>query len=481
MKNNIAMIGLAVMGENLAMNIESKGFSVSVYDIDSNRVTDFISTRGKYKNILATYSLEELVKSLEKPRKIMMMIRAGDPVDQVINNLLPYLDENDIIIDGGNSNYLDTIRRSKMLMEKNIHFVGAGVSGGEEGALNGPSIMPGGPASAINHILPIFKAISADVNGDKCSEWMSTDGSGHFIKMVHNGIEYGDMQLITETYNIMKDILKIDFDEMSEIFNSWNNGKLNSYLVEITSNILKFKDQDNLPLVTKILDKAGQKGTGKWTAISSLEENVPLTLITEAVYARIISSKKEERVRANEVYGNLEIKSSVNKDEFIKHLENALYVAKIISYAQGFDLIKEASKTHNWDFNYSNIAKIWRGGCIIRSGFLNNIMDAYNNNPSLENLLMDSYFVNEIKERINSFRIVLSKAILNGIPTPTLSSALSYFDSYTKALLPTGLIQAQRDYFGAHTYERLDKKAGEFFHTNWTGRGGTTKSTTYNK
>lgn len=479
-KAQFGMIGLAVMGENLTMNIESRGFSVGVFDIDLARVKNFEETKAKNKNIITNYSLKDFVENLEKPRKIMMMIRAGSPVDQVIEQLLPLVEEGDIIIDGGNSNFPDSIRRTNYLAEKNIHFIGSGVSGGEEGALTGPSIMPGGSKEAWKHIKPVFQAIAADVNGDKCAEWIGSDGAGHFVKMVHNGIEYGDMQLITESYDIMRKVLKLDHDEMSNIFKKWDKGKLNSYLIEITGNILAFKEEDGSPLVTKIMDKAGQKGTGKWTAITSLEENAPLTMITEAVYARIISSKKNERIEAEKVYPKQEINFAGNKEEFIGHIENALFASKIVSYAQGFDLMQVASNTYNWELNFSNIAKIWRGGCIIRSAFLNNIMDAYNNNPNLVNLLLDNYFKEAIMSSLNSWRIVVSEAVKNGIPTPAMSSALNYFDSYTTGSLPTNLLQAQRDYFGAHTYERVDKKAGEFFHTNWTGKGGNTSSTTYN-
>lgn len=478
-KAQFGMIGLAVMGENLAKNIESKGFSVGVFDIDEKRVKDFYNS-VKDKNFIPNYNLKDFVENLESPRKIMMMIRAGDPVDQVIEQLIPLVNKGDIIIDGGNSNFKDTIRRVKYLEEKGVNFIGSGVSGGEEGALLGPSIMPGGSVNAWPHIKPIFQAISADVNGDKCSEWIGRGGAGHFVKMVHNGIEYGDMQLITESYDLMHNLLKLDHDEMSNIFNKWNDGPLDSYLIEITSNILKFKDEDNTPLVTKILDKAGQKGTGKWTAITSLEENVSLTMITEAVYARIISSKKDERIIAEKKYPKEEITFSGNKNEFINHLEKALLASKIVSYAQGFDLMNEASLAYDWDLNFVNIAKIWRGGCIIRSKFLNNIMDAYTNNPKLTNLLMDDYFSKVIKDSLNSWKYVVSVAVLNGIPTPGMSSALNYFNSYTRETLPSNLLQAQRDYFGAHTYERVDKKRGEFFHTNWTGTGGKTKSTTYN-
>ena len=479
-KADIGMIGLAVMGENLVMNMASKGFFVSAFDIDSKRVLDFTEGRAKGKTIQTYTNLKDFVSSLEKPRKIMMMIRAGSPVDQVIDQLIPLVDQGDIIIDGGNSNYQDSTRRTEYLKQKGIHFIGSGVSGGEEGALNGPSIMPGGSPEAWEPIKPIFQAISADVNGDKCCEWIGENGAGHFVKMVHNGIEYGDIQLITEAYQLMRDLLQLSHDDMSEIFKAWNKTELDSYLIEITGEILAVKDTDGEPLVSKILDKAGQKGTGKWTAITSLEENVALTMITEAVYARIISSQKDERVEAAKAYPKT-IKPYVgNKLSFIEDIRKALYAAKIISYAQGYDLMRAAAKTYNWNLNYSGIAKIWRGGCIIRSAFLNNIKEAYEKNPELSNLIMDDFFKNQMKDLLDSWRKVVGTAVINGIPTPAMSSALSYFDSYTTASLPANLLQAQRDYFGAHTYERVDQPEGKFFHTNWTGRGGDTSSTTYN-
>jgi 6-phosphogluconate dehydrogenase len=479
-KADIGMIGLAVMGENLVMNMASKGFLVSAFDIDSKRVLDFTEGRAKGKTIQTYTNLKDFVSSLEKPRKIMMMIRAGSPVDQVIDQLIPLVDQGDIIIDGGNSNYQDSTRRTEYLKQKGIHFIGSGVSGGEEGALNGPSIMPGGSPEAWEPIKPIFQAISADVNGDKCCEWIGENGAGHFVKMVHNGIEYGDIQLITEAYQLMRDLLQLSHDDMSDIFKAWNQTELDSYLIEITGEILAVKDTDGEPLVSKILDKAGQKGTGKWTAITSLEENVALTMITEAVYARIISSQKDERVEAAKAYPKT-IKPYVgNKLSFIEDIRKALYAAKIISYAQGYDLMRAAAKTYNWNLNYSGIAKIWRGGCIIRSAFLNNIKEAYEKNPELPNLIMDDFFKNQMKDLLDSWRKVVGTAVINGIPTPAMSSALSYFDSYTTASLPANLLQAQRDYFGAHTYERVDQPKGKFFHTNWTGRGGDTSSTTYN-
>lgn len=479
-KTDIGMIGLAVMGENLVMNMASKGFSVSAFDIDEKRVLDFSLNRAQGKKIQVFTNLSDFVESIAKPRKIMMMIRAGSPVDQVIEKLIPLVEQGDIIIDGGNSNYQDSTRRTEYLKTKKIHFIGSGISGGEEGALHGPSIMPGGSYEAWDSIKPIFQAISADVDGDKCCEWIGENGAGHFVKMVHNGIEYGDIQLITEAYQLMKDLLQLSHDEMADIFKRWNKTELDSYLIQITGEILAFKDEDGSALVTKIVDKAGQKGTGKWTAITSLEENVSLTMITEAVYARIISSQKEERMEAAIAFPKT-IKPYVSdKLLFIEDIRKALYAAKIISYAQGYDLMKIAAHTYQWNLNFSGIAKIWRGGCIIRSAFLNNIKAAYENNPQLSNLLMDDYFNNQMKTLLDSWRRVVVAAVLSGIPTPAMSSALSYFDSYTTASLPANLLQALRDYFGAHTYERVDQPKGKFFHTNWTGKGGDTSSTTYN-
>ncbi|MBI9010489.1 MAG: decarboxylating NADP(+)-dependent phosphogluconate dehydrogenase [Tenericutes bacterium] len=480
-KQDIGMIGLAVMGENLVLNMESKGFSVAGYDIDTNRVNNFKNNRAKNKNIELASSLEEFVSMLKKPRKVMMMIRAGSPVDQVIESLLPLLEKGDIIIDGGNSQYTDTMRRMKYVEEHGLLFIGAGVSGGEEGALNGPSIMPGGSYAAWKHMEPIFKAIAArTINGDICADWIGSDGAGHYVKMVHNGIEYGDMQLITEVYHIMRNVLNMLPDEMSQVFKEWNNNELNSYLIEITAEILAKKDEFGNHVVDYILDTAGQKGTGKWTAISSLEEGIPLSVIGEAVYSRCLSSQKEERVHAEIVYPKTKIEFAGNKQAVLDELKDALFVARILSYAQGFVLLREASKANNWKLNFGSIALLWRGGCIIRSAFLDDINTAFKTNPSLANLILDSHFEKVIKSRINNYRKAVSLAILNGIPVPALSAGLSYFDGYTTGSLPANLLQAQRDFFGAHTYERTDKARGEFFHTNWTGLGGTTSSTTYN-
>ena len=480
-KYNVGMIGLAVMGENLVLNMESKGFSVAAYDISNERMEEFSNTRAQGKNITTTKSLKDLVSLIEKPRKIMMMIRAGEPVDMVINQLLPLLDNGDIIIDGGNSNFEDTNRRTLFVESNNLLFIGTGVSGGEEGALNGPSIMPGGSKKAWKYVKPLFQAIAAKTKDNEiCCDWVGDNGAGHFVKMVHNGIEYGDIQLISETYHIMRDYLSMSASEIGDTFSKWNNEELDSYLIEITSKIFKEKAEDGTPLINKILDTAGQKGTGKWTAISSLHEGVQLSIISEAVYARFLSSIKDERVIASKLYKNKVVKFNGDRSEFLNKLKDALYISKIISYAQGFALMKEASKTYVWNLDFGAISIMWKGGCIIRSAFLGKIKEAYDKSLQLDNLLLDSFFKGEIDSRINNLRFIVSKSVLNGIPTPSLSASISYFDGYTTLSLPANLLQAQRDYFGAHTYERLDKPRGEFFHTNWTKKGGKTSSTTYN-
>lgn len=479
MKTNIGMIGLAVMGENLARNIESKGFSVSVYDIDEIRVEDFIKA-NKENEFYGFNNISEFIKSIEKPRKVMMMIRAGKPVDSVINLILPLLDAGDIIIDGGNTYFEDTIRRTKLVEEAGCLFIGTGVSGGEEGALKGPSIMPGGSKKAWKHVKPIFEAISAKTkSGDNCVDWVGNDGAGHYVKMVHNGIEYGDIQLITEVYQIMRDMLNMTADEIGDVFTEWNKGELDSYLVEITSVILKVKDEDGLPLIDKILDVAGQKGTGKWTTVEALAQGVPLSIIGEAVFARYLSSIKEERIAASVLYKS-EIKEFTgDKKAFLEELKNALYVSKIMSYAQGFSLLKKASEQNKWDLDFGSISLLWRGGCIIRSVFLVDIKKAFKKDPTLDNLLVDSFFKNEVLNKVSGLRKVVSASVLNGVSVPTLSMSIAYFDGYTTERLPANLLQAQRDFFGAHTYERIDDKRGKFFHTNWTGKGGSTASTTY--
>lgn len=479
-KSDIGLIGLAVMGENLVMNMESKGFTVSVYNRTAQTVTDFVEGRAKDKNIVGTYSIEKFVDSLNKPRKIMLMVRAGSPVDEYIDLLVPFLDKGDIIIDGGNSNFADTIRRTKYVEELGLLYIGTGVSGGEEGALKGPSIMPGGSPDAWPLIKHVFQAIAAKVeDGTPCCDWVGSDGAGHFVKMVHNGIEYGDMQLICEAYHLMKDYLGMSADEMHLIFKKWNEGELNSYLIEITGDILAYKDIDGNPLVDKILDTAGQKGTGKWTSIAALDEGVPLTLIGEAVFSRFLSAMKEERIIASSILNGPMAKFEGDKQEFINYIEKALYASKIVSYAQGYELMQAAAKTYGWQLNYGGIALLWRGGCIIRSSFLGKIKEAFDNNPKLSNLLLDEFFKETIESSQAGWRKVVSHAVLNGIPVPAFSSALSYYDGYRSERLPANLLQAQRDYFGAHTYERVDKKRGEFFHTNWTGKGGSTSSSTY--
>ncbi|MCX7876481.1 MAG: decarboxylating NADP(+)-dependent phosphogluconate dehydrogenase [Melioribacteraceae bacterium] len=480
-KADIGLIGLAVMGENLVLNMERNGFTVAVYNRTTERVDNFINGRGKDKNIIGCHSIEELVSSLKSPRKIMLMVKAGKPVDDFIELLIPHLEKGDIIIDGGNSHFPDSTRRTKYLEEKGLLFIGTGVSGGEEGALNGPSIMPGGSPKAWEYVKPIFQSIAAKVDdGTPCCDWVGENGAGHFVKMVHNGIEYGDMQLITEAYQIMKDLLAMNADEMHQVFKEWNEGELQSYLIEITRDILAYKDEDGQPLVDKILDTAGQKGTGKWTVLASLETGAPLTLIGEAVYARTLSALKEDRVEASKVLYGPKPKFEGDKKEFIEDLRKALYASKLVSYAQGYVLMKYAAKEYGWNLNYGGIALMWRGGCIIRSIFLGKIKEAFDRNPDLSNLLLDPFFKEKILTAQDSWRKVVAAAVANGIWIPALSTALNYFDGYRNERLPANLLQAQRDYFGAHTYERIDRPRGEFFHTNWTGKGGTTASTTYN-
>ena len=481
-KADIGLIGLAVMGENLVMNMESKGFTVAVFNRTTSKVTNFVEGRAKGKNIIGTYSLEELVASLAKPRKVMMMVKAGAPVDEFIEKLIPLLEEGDIIIDGGNSHFPDTIRRTQYVESKGLLYIGTGVSGGEEGALKGPSMMPGGSPAAWQHVKPIFQSICAKVeDGSPCCDWVGEDGAGHFVKMVHNGIEYGDMQLICEAYQLMRDYVGLTDDEMHDVFAEWNKGELDSYLIEITRDILAYKDVDGAPIVEKILDTAGQKGTGKWTGIAALDEGVPLTLIGEAVFARCLSAMKEERVVAAEKLGGEvnKIAPTESREKFIDAIRQALLASKIISYAQGYTLMRSAAKTYGWNLNYGGIALMWRGGCIIRSVFLGKIKEAYDANPELTNLLLDPYFNEKIKALVPAWRKVVAAAVEAGIPTPAFSAALSYFDGYRCGRLPANLLQAQRDYFGAHTYERIDAPRGEFFHTNWTGHGGDTSATIY--
>lgn len=478
-KSDIGLIGLAVMGENLVLNMESKGFRVSVYNRTVSKVENFMNARAKGKNIYGAMSLEDLVASLERPRKVMLMVKAGQAVDDFIEKLIPLLEPGDIIIDGGNTHYPDTNRRTAYVESKGLLYIGTGVSGGEEGALKGPSLMPGGSKAAWPIVKPIFQKICAQVADGPCCDWVGENGAGHFVKMVHNGIEYGDMQLICECYQIMKDLLGMSNEEMSEVFTEWNKGDLDSYLIEITRDILAYKTPEGEAVVDYILDTAGQKGTGKWTGIAALDQGVPLTLISEAVFARCLSAQKEERVKAAKVLAGPKPEFKGDKKAFLADLQKALFAAKIISYAQGYTLMRAAAKEYGWDLNYGGIALMWRGGCIIRSVFLGKIKDAFTNNPALENLMVDPYFCKKLEEAQAGWRNVLATAVCNGIPVPALTAALTYYDGYRCARVPANLLQAQRDYFGAHTYERTDRPRGEFFHTNWTGHGGDTISGTY--
>ncbi|MGG1291120.1 NADP-dependent phosphogluconate dehydrogenase [Bacillus smithii] len=468
-KQQIGVIGLAVMGKNLALNIESKGYSVSVYN-RSREKTDALLEEAKGKNIVGTYSIEEFIDSLEKPRKILLMVKAGAPTDATIEQLKPHLEPGDILIDGGNTFFKDTQRRNKELSELGIHFIGTGVSGGEEGALTGPSIMPGGQKEAYDLVAPILKDISAKVNGDPCCTYIGPDGAGHYVKMVHNGIEYGDMQLISEAYFLLKNLLGLNADELHQVFAEWNKGELDSYLIEITADIFTKKDEETgKPLVDVILDKAGQKGTGKWTSQSALDLGIPLPLITESVFARFISALKEERVKASKLLKGPETKGfEGDRSKLIESIRRALYMSKICSYAQGFAQMRAASEEYNWNLRYGDIAMIFRGGCIIRAQFLQKIKEAYDRDPNLTNLLLDPYFKEIVEKYQSSLREVVSLAVLQGIPVPAFSAALAYYDSYRTETLPANLIQAQRDYFGAHTYERVDKEG--IFHTEWISK-----------
>ncbi len=479
-KADIGLVGLAVMGQNLVLNMNDKGYTVSVYNRTAEKVKSFLEGPAKGSNIIGTYSLEDFVKSLKRPRRVMLMVKAGDVVDQFIDKIAPLLEKGDIIIDGGNSNYQDTQKRIERLKKEGLHYIGAGISGGEEGARYGPSIMPGGSEEAWESVGPIFQAISAQVEGKPCCHWVGSDGSGHFVKMVHNGIEYGDMQLICEAYHLLKSVLGLKADELEKVFQSWNEKELDSYLIEISRDIFGFKDEDGEPLVDKILDVAGQKGTGKWTGINALELGVPLTLIAESVFSRFLSSMKEERVEASKHLVGPSIEFTGDKDAFIDQVFQALYASKIMSYAQGFMLLKAASDQFEWNLDYGQTAFLWRGGCIIRSAFLSRITEAYEKDSKLSNLLLDSFFNEAIQKAQNSWREVIAKAAVHGIPTPCFNSALAFYDGLRLARLPQNLLQAQRDYFGAHTYEREDKPRGEFFHTNWTGRGGAVSATQYN-
>jgi len=476
---DIGLIGLAVMGQNLVLNMADNGFKVAVYNRSAIRTDEFIKNRVEDKPIVGTYSLEELVDSLKAPRKVMLLVKAGEVVDAFIEKLIPLLDKGDIIIDGGNSLYTDSDRRTKWLAEEGLLFIGTGVSGGEEGARNGPSIMPGGNKQAWEAVKPIFQAVSAKSDGEPCCDWVGSDGAGHYVKMVHNGIEYGDMQLISEAYQLMREGLGMSADECQAVFADWNKGVLDSYLIEITADILTFKDTDGEPLVDKILDAAGQKGTGKWTGINSLDMGVPLTLITESVYARCLSALKDERVFASTIFPRGTAPAVDDKAAVLQSIHDALYASKIISYTQGYMLMKEAANEYSWDLNYGGIALMWRGGCIIRSTFLAEIKRAYDEKPELQNLLQDGFFENAIKTSEANWRKAIIFGIEQRIPTPALSSALAFFDGYRSATCSANMLQAQRDYFGAHTYERIDAPRGERFHTDWIQSGGNISSTSY--
>ena len=476
---DIGLIGLAVMGQNLVLNMNDHGYKVAVFNRTTSKIDDFLAGPAKGTDIVGAHSLEEFIGMLDRPRKVMLMVKAGDAVDAFIEKLLPHLEEGDIIIDGGNSHYPHTERRVAHLKERGILFVGTGISGGEEGARHGPSIMPGGNPDAWPHVKPILQAISAKIDGEPCCDWVGDGGAGHYVKMVHNGIEYGDMQLICEAYQLLTSALGLSVDQLAKTFAKWNEGELNSYLIEITAAIFGHKDEDGSPLVDKILDVAGQKGTGKWTVISAADLGQPLTLIGEAVFARCLSALKEERVRASQLYPTPAISFKGDKDHFAEEVRRALYASKIISYAQGYMVMREAAKVYGWKLNYGGIALMWRGGCIIRSQFLGEIKKAFDTNPNLENLLMDDFFRHAINECENGWREVVATSARLAIPAPCTSTALSYFDGYRSSRLPANLLQAQRDFFGAHTYERVDQPRGKFFHTNWTGTGGAISSTQY--
>jgi 6-phosphogluconate dehydrogenase len=479
---DIGLIGLAVMGQNLVLNMNDHGYKVCVFNRTTSKVDEFLAEEAKGTQVEGSHSVEELCSKLKSPRRVMIMVKAGDVVDKTIDSLLPFLEKGDIIIDGGNSLFTDSNRRTKDLADKGFHYIGTGVSGGEEGARFGPSIMPGGDPAAWAAVKPIFQAIAAKVeDGTPCCDWVGEGGAGHYVKMVHNGIEYGDMQLICEAYQLLKDGLGLSADEFEQVFTEWNKGDLDSFLIEISAIIFGKKDDDGQPMVDKILDTAGQKGTGKWTAISALDMGMPVTLIGESVFARCLSALKDERVRASKVLqGPNAGKWTGDKAEFVENVRRALFCSKLISYAQGYMLLREAAKENNWNLNMGGIALMWRGGCIIRSQFLGKIKEAYDKNPSLENLLMDDFFFGVLNKYQASWRKALISAIELGVPTPAFATALAFYDGYRTERLPANLLQAQRDFFGAHTYERVDKPRGEFFHTNWTGRGGRVASSTYN-
>ena len=481
MKADIGVIGLAVMGQNLVLNMADHGFTVAVFNRTVSKVDEFLQGPAKGQSIIGAHDLKEFIQLLKKPRRVLLMVKAGAPVDEFIDQLLPYLDKGDIIIDGGNSFYVESQRRYEMLHTKGIHFIGAGISGGEEGARHGPSIMPGGSREAWPHVKPIFQAIAArSEDGAICCDWVGDGGAGHYVKMVHNGIEYGDMQLICEVFDLMHRGLKIDYPGIARNFAEWNKGALNSYLIEITSQIARTVDSDGQPLLEKILDAAGQKGTGKWTVMSALDLGMPATLISEAVFARCLSALKEERVEASHHYQNMNQSFAGDSQKLCPQIADALYASKIVSYAQGFMLMRKASEENRWSLNFGSIALMWRGGCIIRSRFLGKIKEAYDKDPALSNLIIDPYFVGELTRCHLSWREVVAQGIKLGIPMSCMSAGLAFFDGYRAKRLPANLLQAQRDFFGAHTYERIDKPRGQFFHTNWTGHGGDVSSSQYN-
>jgi 6-phosphogluconate dehydrogenase len=476
---DLGLIGLAVMGQNLVLNMNDHGFTIAVFNRTVSKVDDFLNGPAKGTKIIGTHSIEEFVATLKKPRRVMFLVKAGSAVDQFIDLVLPHLEPGDIIIDGGNSNYNDTIRRTAYVESKGLLFIGTGVSGGEEGARRGPSIMPGGSPGAWPHVKPIFQGVAAKADGEPCCDWVGENGAGHYVKMVHNGIEYGDMQLISEAYHLMREALGMTVDEMHQTLVEWNRGRLDSYLIEITGDILAVKDADGAPLLEKILDAAGQKGTGKWTSTAALDQGIPLTMVTEAVLARSLSALKDERLAASEVLSGPKCPPVADRQALLADLEAAVYAAKIISYAQGYMLMRSAAAEYGWNLNNGGIALMWRGGCIIRSAFLGKIKEAFDRNPGLRNLLLDPYFKQQIEGAQASWRRVVARAAECGIPVPAMSSALCFFDGYRRDRLPANLVQAQRDYFGAHTYERVDQPRGKFFHTDWTGRGGNVTASTY--
>ncbi|NGX61091.1 MAG: 6-phosphogluconate dehydrogenase, decarboxylating [Chlamydiae bacterium] len=477
---DIGLIGLAVMGQNLVLNMDDHGYTVAVFNRTVSKVDDFLEGPAKGTKVIGCHTLNEFVQKLKHPRRVMLMVKAGDPVDEFIQHLEPLLEKGDIIIDGGNSHFPDTNRRCQALKSKGIYFIGTGISGGEEGARHGPSIMPGGHPEAWPHVKKIFQDIAAKVEtGEPCCDWVGDEGAGHYVKMVHNGIEYGDIQLICEAYSLMKNVLGLSSEEIADTFTEWNTRELDSYLIEIASHIFRTEDEDGILLLDKILDVAGQKGTGKWTAINSVEMGIPVTLIGEAVFARCLSALKEERVAASKILSGPQINFTGDKKAFLKDIFHALYASKMVSYAQGYLLMREASRDYTWHLNYGGIALMWRGGCIIRSIFLGKIKEAYDKHPDLYNLLLDDFFHGEIQKSQNGWRNVVATAAMQGIPTPCFSTALSFYDGYRSERLPANLLQALRDYFGAHTYERIDKPRGEFFHTNWTGTGGKVSASSY--